>query len=223
MTEQWKPVEGYEGLYEISDHGRVKSVRYPKQHVMTVCLTQNGYGKVTLSNKGKKSCSIHRTVAQMFIPNPYNNPEVNHIDGNKLNNQVSNLEWATSSENQKHAFDTGLQVSRKGEDGSSILTNDQVLYIRAHAHEHYSKHFADMFGVKRQAIDDIISGKNWKHLDTKTLKEKGNATLTLDLDTGIYYDQVKLAYESRKLPWSLSYFKAMLNGRQKNITNFIQA
>lgn len=116
MIEQWKPIEGYEDLYEISNLGNVKSL--PKTRGCCVggekILKQNyskyGYMLVMLCKNGKpQSFAVHRLVAKAFIPNPENKPQVNHIDGNKENNNLTNLEWCTASENTKHAYDNNLK------------------------------------------------------------------------------------------------------------------
>lgn len=125
-TEEWLPVVGFEGIYEISNIGRVKRCRRSQIYTtsrgthnrifserlmklsegeyVTVCLTKDG----TFSYPG-----VHRLVAQAFIPNPENKPEVNHKDGNKHNNNVTNLEWVTSKENIQHAIQTGLSDRSK--------------------------------------------------------------------------------------------------------------
>ena len=95
MEEEWRAVVGYEGLYEVSNLGRVKSLFRYKQIVKGV-PTNRGYLRVTLcKNKVHKLCSIHRLVATAFIPNPYNYPCVNHKDEERTNNQADNLEWCS--------------------------------------------------------------------------------------------------------------------------------
>ena len=112
--EIWKDIEGYTD-YKISNLGNVKSYKFGKEKTMS--RQKFRYEAVMLSVKGKSApILIHRLIAIAFIPNPYNKPMVNHIDGNKLNNVIQNLEWCTNSENQKHAYKTGLQKHQKGSD-----------------------------------------------------------------------------------------------------------
>lgn len=101
MEENWKDIEGYEGVYQVSNLGRVKRVN--SHRVLKAGKHTGGYLKVNLSKNGSKSTkTIHRLVAQAFIPNSENKPGVNHIDENKTNNMASNLEWSTSKENNNH-------------------------------------------------------------------------------------------------------------------------
>ena len=110
MTEEeiWCPIKGYEGLYEVSDQGRVKSLKFGKERIMKNIRNKDGYLSVGLrKNREQKWYLVHRLVAQTFIPNPDNLPEVNHKDEDKINNKVSNLEWCDRKYNQNYG--TGIQ------------------------------------------------------------------------------------------------------------------
>ena len=116
--EEWRDIKGYEGKYKISSHGRVKSLPKEgnayKEVMLKPLITNKGYSRVCLfKNNSRKYVSIHRLVADTFISNPYNKPQVNHIDGNKTNNKVDNLEWCNQSENELHAHKIGLKHTRK--------------------------------------------------------------------------------------------------------------
>ena len=119
--EEWKDVEGYEGYYQASNLGRIKSIsrkRYNKnggkpgvlkERILKQTKNGDGYYCVKLYKNGKsKSIKIHRIIADTFINNLKNDPEVNHKDGVKTNNKTSNLEWVTSKENVNHAYEMGL-------------------------------------------------------------------------------------------------------------------
>ena len=123
MSEVWKDIEGYEGKYQVSNLGRVKSLSFShtnQEKVLKGTPSNWGYLKVELYSNGKgKIFYIHRLVANAFIPNPETKSQVNHIDGNKTNNVASNLEWCSPGENQSHAIKHGLRepspmTGRKG-------------------------------------------------------------------------------------------------------------
>lgn len=105
--EIWKDIPEYEGLYQASNKGNIKNI---KTGNILFGGIKRGYREVILiKNNQRKYCLVHRLVAKTFIINPYEKPQINHKDGNKLNNNVNNLEWCTRSENMKHAYKTGLQ------------------------------------------------------------------------------------------------------------------
>lgn len=130
-NEEWKDVVGYEGLYQVSNRGKVKVLkrnpidrigrkRYFPEKILSVCYGKSekyGYGHVTLhDNNGRQErVWVHRLVAKAFIPNPEGKPQVNHINGDKRDNTVSNLEWCTIRENLIHAFKTGLHPNERFE------------------------------------------------------------------------------------------------------------
>ena len=158
--EEWVPVPDYEN-YHVSNFGRTKSFYNDQVKILKPALNRQ-YLFVYLYKDGKgQNFRVHRLVAQLFVPNPSNKPQVNHIDGNKLNNHVSNLEWVTNSENMRHAVDTGLQ--KVGEDcPDAKLTVEQVLYIRANPESLTCRQLAKLFSVDPMSISLIQRGKNWK-------------------------------------------------------------
>lgn len=96
IKEEWKDIKNYEGLYQISNLGRVKKINKSNIIICKPSIDTSGYKQIVLTkNKKRKSYKIHRLIAQAFIPNPNNLPQINHKDENKLNNDVSNLEWCT--------------------------------------------------------------------------------------------------------------------------------
>ena len=119
--EIWKPIKGYEGLYEASTWGRIKDVK--KNYVSKVDFSSDRH-KIIVLTRGfeTNSYSIHRLIAETFIPNPENLPVVNHIDGIKCHNNVENLEWVSHKQNNEHALMLGLRKKGfkdgKGNNGS---------------------------------------------------------------------------------------------------------
>lgn len=167
IIEEWKEIEGFEE-YHISNLGRVKSFkRYTEGKIMSLNMTKQGYYHVIFySNKILKGMKVHRLVASAFIPNPENKPQVNHIDGNKYNNVVSNLEWSTASENQFHAIELGLSTSSKGnKHGRSKLTEELVIDILERGKWSSYETIAKSYGVDRKTIEDILKRKKWKHIE----------------------------------------------------------
>lgn len=138
MEEIWKDVKGYEGLYQVSNYGRIKSLNYnnwKREEILKNKLHRDGYLKVTLGGKDKlKYCLVHRIVAEAFIPNPNNYPQVNHKDENKQNNNVNNLEWCTAKYNSNYGTHNervskkqkGKIISQKVRD-SVRLANSKVV------------------------------------------------------------------------------------------------
>ena len=128
--EQWKVVKGFEN-YLVSSLGNVKTINGKLKKVVYDSKNDYGYVELWKNNKGKKF-RIHRLVAETFIPNPKNLPVINHIDGNKLNNVVENLEWCTHQENTKHAMQNGLikPPPRSYHHPYCKLNKEQIDYIK---------------------------------------------------------------------------------------------
>ena len=175
--ETWRDVVGYEGVYEVSDHGRVRSVdrvvNGPKGQmrikgkVLRPSLSCR-YGRVGLQkNALRKQFFVHRLVAAAFIGPLPNEKQVNHIDGDKLNNQSANLEYVTQSENMQHAYRTGLQKAICGANHHHAkLSEADVLAIRATYADGgiTQQKLADNFGVGHVNIHNIVHRQRWAHL-----------------------------------------------------------
>ena len=168
--ETWRPAEGYEHLYQVSNYGRVKSVdrtetckngviRFRKGMVLKPHQNYSGYLWVSFcKNDVRKKKKIHRLVAQCFLPNPEGKPQVNHIDGNKHNNHVNNLEWVTPKENIHHAVENNLRKTNK-------LSSENVLNIRASINEGVTvTELAEKHNVHYSTIYSIKNNTNWTWL-----------------------------------------------------------
>lgn len=173
---------GYEGYYQIADNGNVFScereikiksrkgkdffIKY-KAKKMKLHLGNNGYKYIMFSKDNhQKVYLVHRLVAIAFISNPENKPEVNHIDGNKSNNNVLNLEWVNKSENSKHAFRMGF-INQSGENnGDSKLTKKQVVTIKEMISQKkiIQKDIARIFNVSEENICAIKKGRSWSFI-----------------------------------------------------------
>lgn len=143
MKEIWKDVKGYEGLYKVSNLGNIKRILFINNKVikkqdklLKPQINKRNRIYITLYKEGKKkNCIVHRLIAEAFIPNPNNYPEVNHIDGNSLNNNVNNLEWCTKKYNCKHAYDNNLSKLKKYNENNkkNIIRNDGIIYDSAYS------------------------------------------------------------------------------------------
>lgn len=176
--EKWLPLHNYEGLYEVSTLGRVRLLGKDfinetgfhvvvKPKFLTLVIADTGYYRVFLRDySGKrKTVKVHRLVAEHFIPNPENKPEVNHLNAVKTDNSVENLEWCTHQENITHA--KKLNLMRNGERISwSKLTETDIHEIkRLRQCGMKMKSIANSFNVSVSSIEKIMSGINWGYLN----------------------------------------------------------
>ncbi len=168
--------------YRIGDNGTIQS-RLNRNHgwrndwlPIRTTISKLGYVNVRIRVDGRnKTFTMHRLVAALFIPNPDGKPEVNHRNGNKLDNAVGNLEWATKSENHFHAYKTGLRKKRLGELASSTkLTAEKVIEIR-HRYEGGESGYslAKEFDVAAVTIMAIVKRKTWRHITQPTFQSSG--------------------------------------------------
>lgn len=155
MIEQWKKIKGYSN-YKISSTGRVMS----NSLIRKQCLGKRGYLVIDLyENNIRKNYKVHRLVANAFIKNKDNKLTVNHIDGNKLNNSVENLEWATYKENNNHAIKNGLMIKDRK---INLLKAKE---IRSLADIKSREELSSMFGVTKATICRVIRNIIWKEVN----------------------------------------------------------
>lgn len=166
MQEIWKDIKGYEGHYKISNLGRFYNLL--TNYKSKGAIDNTGYRRVHLNNK---SCLLHRLVAEAFIPNPQNKSQVNHIDGNKLNNNVDNLEWCTPKENMVHASKNKLLQQKKGI-YKQIREIDKGNYFKytAKVPYWYAIPFNEILKQNGQSFDDWLN-KEIKNISNKNYKK----------------------------------------------------
>lgn len=170
-NEIWADIKGYEGLYQISNYERVKGLKrdgfvksknvqnHPiKEKILKGGVSSTGYKCFTACKNGiKKHVFYHRVLAECFVPNPDNLPQVNHIDGNKLNNNLSNIEWVTAQENMIHARVNGLHKGKS-------LSEDNVKEILLHINSKSDNEISKMYNVSSQTILLIRKNRTWKSI-----------------------------------------------------------
>ena len=220
----WKDIPHYEGVYQVSFGGHVKrvagSVNCPSDRPLKPRIGAGGYWSVALSQYGVvKETPVHRCVASAFIglpPSPLH--QVNHKDGDKLNNHPDNLEWVTPSENIRHAVQTGLKVAKRGKDRCSTkLSDKQVMDIRrrfAAGEKHHA--LSKEFGVAAGHIRDIAYGRKWSYLPVLDNKaERGKHFMKLTVS------DVSEIRELRKRGWKIKDIAAKYGVSGPTISNTV--
>ena len=181
--EIWKDIQGYEGIYQVSSHGRVRSLDrvvvrpngngdyFAKGKIIYVVLTKWGYNEVHLHKDNKtKIYKVHRLVAQTFIENPNNLPCVNHIDENKTNNNVNNLEWCTYKYNNNY----GTKKNRQGEKNKNENNPNSHKILCVNTGEIFEciKFASEKYNISRQTISHCLNGRQKTAGKDPVTKEK---------------------------------------------------
>ena len=178
MEEQWRPVKGYEGHYEASSLGRIKSLsittvsetgrKYKrKERILKIGYGSTGYANVALLINGTQTTyKVHRLVAETFIPNKENKSTVNHLNGNKSDNSVANLKWASYKEQMNHAISEGLSNLKGESNNSSKLKTEEVIEIRElYSTGNYTQvSLSEKFNVVPSTICSILKRKLWPNV-----------------------------------------------------------
>ncbi len=173
MTERWKPIISYEGVYEVSDMGRIKRIAADRHNLVGRILklqkNHDGYSIVSLCKNSKlKTFLVHRLVLKSFIGSFPKGFESNHKNGSRSDARLENLEIVTHSENQKHSYrvlnrqPVNVQGSKNP---AAKLTEADICFIRTRSRDGFTgSQIAKLFGVAKSTISEILSGRIWSHV-----------------------------------------------------------
>jgi len=166
IKEVWENIDGYDGIYQISNLGNVKSFkRYSNGKILTPKKDKDGYLEIGLRDNSskRKSYRVHRLVAIVFIPNPLNLPDINHKDNITCHNNVDNLEWCTKDYNNKYRFTNGNADHKCENHLKTKLTNEKVkqIYLLGHSGKYTEPEIAKIFNTTRSVVNHIRLGYTW--------------------------------------------------------------
>lgn len=180
MSEVWKDIKGYEGKYQVSNRGKIRSLVHGNRIRKTVINNRDKYEYVSLFSNKVHTHKVHRLVAEAFIPNPEHKPQVNHINGNKQNNYVENLEWVTAKENNRHAIVTGLRKKN-----NSKIVNQYDLNGNFIKNWHSIRTIEKELKIANSSITACCKGKlktaggfTWRYYNEETKNNNINIDLT---------------------------------------------
>lgn len=210
--EIWKEIQGFEGLYAVSNRGRVMNIMSGK--VLKNRINTVGYSTVALC-KGdgtSKKIDVHRLVAKAFIENPDNLPQVNHIDENKRNNNVSNLAWVTASQNQRHsAHQHSCKINQLNLDGELVKQWESSMQIQRELGYSNSHIIACCKSKHKQAYE-----YRWEYADPSQQHKFNRPVAALTKDEDLIAEYKSVAEASRCLKISTAQIRNCLNGRYKS-------
>ena len=167
--EIWKDIQGYEGMYQVSSHGRVRSFKWNRCKILKTRKDKKGYTVVTLTKHSKNYVpKVHRLVAIAFIPNPNNLPQVNHKDEDKSNNNIDNLEWCTNEYNRNYGTRNERAIKKMIETkGRKIMciTTGEIFNTIAEASKKYNLPSSNLINCCK-GINRLCGGMEWKYYDS---------------------------------------------------------
>lgn len=236
--EIWKSITGWEDIYEVSNFGQIRSVdrerrakngsfRLCKGKILKGYINAFGYKALHLSKPGQKTKGhfFHTLVTYEFLGERPLGYQVNHIDGDKLNNNINNLEYTTRSENIKHAFRLGLKKGLNGEDNPACtkLNSEKALKISQYPHDYSISKICEEVGCDKRDVHSIRRGDTWSHI-TKIPKkpigcghpygiDNGSVKLTEDEVIEIFTSSVLSGELAKKFNVERSTIKRIRNGR----------
>lgn len=213
--EIWKPIQGFEGLYAVSSKGRVMNLKSGK--VMKNNINPNGYAFVALykgDNTKPKAVTVHKLVATAFIENTDNLPEVNHIDENKINNDVTNLEWVSASQNQRHSAHTkSCRINQLTLDGEFIRTWESSEQIKRELGFNQGNIIQC---CKRNKNYSHVGGFKWQYADPSQQRKYNRPVAALTMDGEFVAEYKSAAEAARSLKIRVNSIHYCLNGTYKS-------